>query len=158
MKKQPGNFFNFLLMIFHWFMADAAVCLGFLIQLGFPKDPHPELEPTLFNNKVYYLNIPLYIVGSIILIVGYFLVWKLWLKEDWLRFKGQSKGWTVAGIILEVINLVILFFLFYLVMFVFVKAGIYGEVYRWVDYSIFGVWVILILLPLWFFRKKKTEE
>ena len=140
-------------MMFHWVMAVAAVTLGFLIQLGFPKDPNPDVMPTLFNNKIYHLNIPLYIVGTLILIVGYFLVWKLWLREDWLLLKGKGKGWSIAKVVLEVINYIILFFLFYLVMYVFVP-GMYGDGYRWVDYSIFGVWVVLLAIQLLVFRKK----
>lgn len=158
MSKERTNFTNFLLMMFHWIMADAAVFLGFLFQLGFPKDPHPEIEPTIFSNKIFDLNIPMYIVGSIILIIGYFLIWKLWLREDWLFYKGQSKGFVVAGIVLEIINLLILFILFYLVLYLFVPHGMYGGSSRWVDYSIFGVWVVLILLPLWFFIKRKKAD
>ena len=144
-------------MMLHWILADAAVFLGFMIQLAFPVDPDPDIPISVFNNKIYHLNVPLYIVGTIVLVVGYFLIWKLWLREDWLRYKGQRKGWIATGIIVEVINLLILFILFYLVMFLFVKAGFYGDASRWVDYSIFGVWVVLILLPLYFFRKKEDS-
>ena len=140
----------------HWLLADMAMTLGFLIALAFPVDPDPSIVPSIFSNKIYYLNIPLFIVGTIVWIVGYFCIWRLWLKEDWALFKGAKKGWIVASVILEVINYIIIFLLFYLVMFLFVQFGFYGDGYRWVDYSIFGVWVILLIIQFLPIKIKKV--
>ena len=151
MKKERDNLLNLLLMVFHWLIADAAVALGFLFQLSFPKDPNPDAA--IIFGKYYDLNIPLYILGTVILFVGYFLVWKLWLREDWLVYSGQNKGWTFAGIMVEIINLAGLFVLFFLIMVLSLHWGDYRH--RWVNFSIFAILLALALLPLWFFKKKK---
>ena len=63
MKKERGNLLNLFLMLFHWLIADAAVALGFLFQLSFPKDPNPDAS--VIYGKIYQLNIPLYILGTV---------------------------------------------------------------------------------------------
>ena len=141
-------------MLFHWLIADAAVVLGFLFQLAFPKDPDPDAS--VYYGKIYDLNIPMFILGTVILFVGYFIVWKLWLQEEWLVFAGKNKGWTFAGIMVEIINLAGLFILFFVIMALALRWGDYGH--RWVSYSILVILLILILLPLWFFRKKNTQQ
>ena len=151
MKKERSNLLNLLLMVFHWLIADAAVALGFLFQLSFPKDPNPDAA--IIFGKYYDLNIPLYILGTVILFVGYFLVWKLWLREDWLVYAGQNKGGTFAGLLVEIINLAGLFVLFFLIMVLSLHWGDYRH--RWVNFSIFAILLALVLLPLWFFKKKK---
>ncbi|MCR4679616.1 MAG: hypothetical protein K5679_12835 [Lachnospiraceae bacterium] len=155
--KTRSNFKNFLFLMLHWLIADAVVLLGFLIQLSFPKDPEPEVMASLLGNKIYYLNIPLYIVGWVIILVGYFLVWKLWLSEDWKRFKGQPAGWIVGCIVLSLINHFIQFILFFLITYLRLPWGYYGGPYKWVGRSILLVLLILLIMPLWFFIRKEKE-
>lgn len=157
MENTRPNIVNFLYMTLHWLIADAAILLGFLFQLSFPKDPHPETEATIYFNKIYHVNIPLYILGTVIILVGYFIVWKLWLREDWLKFKGAKAGWTVAGILLEIVNMVLLFVLYFLVMVGALKWGNYADGSEWVNYAILVVLAIVLVMPLWFFRKKSKK-
>lgn len=156
MKKERGNLLNLIFMMFHWILADATVLLGYLFQLAFPKDPDPET--VAYCGKIYHANIPMFILGTLIMLLGYFLVWRLWLLDDWNRYKGKGKGWVFAGIMLELVNMVGLFVLFYLVMAMALRWGDYGDGSQWVNYSIIPTLVILIILPLWFFRKKNTQQ
>ena len=144
-------------MIFHWIIADAACALGFFVQFSLPVDPYPDVEATIFMQKIYHLNIPMFIFGTAVLLVAYFLVWKLWLVEDWTFFKGKSGGWIFAGIMVEAVNLVGIFLLYYAAMVLSLSWGVFGEGYQWVDYCIIPILVIVILLPLWFFRKRKEQ-
>ena len=140
-------------MILHWIIADAVVLLAFLIQLAFPIDPEIGGHNIIFSNKIYYLNVPLYVVGWVILLAGYYIVWKLWLSDDWKRFKGCRIGWYIGGIVVELIHMFLYFVLFYLITYLRIPQGYYGGPYRWVGKSTLIVLPVLILLPLVFFIK-----
>lgn len=155
MKKERTNFTNLLYMCLHWFYVDILAFLSFNIMLGFSKDLNPDLADGLYLAKEYAVNVPVFFIGALVLLVGYWFAWKLWLFEDWDYFKESKKVFKVLGIIIEFLTLIAVFLIFFLVMVMSLGWGYYCASSHWVDYSIVVFIIILAVMPLWFFKKKQ---
>lgn len=159
MTKKRSNLINLLLLMAHWLIADAVAILSFLLMISFSIDKDPETANAFMSGKLLYANIPLFIIGSLILLAGYFFVWKLWLKEDWLIFKANEAGpiFTVLSITVEVLNMIILFFAFFAIEALTLNWANFEKGSRFVDYSILFFILYMLVCPLYFFLIKKPE-
>lgn len=152
MQKKSG--IVFLKMMLHWLLAEIVALLAFLVQISYSIDADPSMAEYFLSGETYKANVPLFILGMLILFGGYFLVWKLWLYRDWIDLKNAAKGWKIAAIVLEYANFLIMFCMFFLVMVFTLNWGDFAKAYRFVDYSILFDIVVLTLMPLVFFKKK----
>ncbi len=155
--KMP-NLRRLIKMFFHWIIAELILATAFLVQFSGKIDKDPDSMAAYLYGKTYELNVLFYILGLIIFLAGYFAVWKLYLKEDWLLLNCKKKRFLISGILMEVIMLVATFFLFFAAMALSLGWANFSAKYKWVDYSIFVLLLYMILMPLLMFRKEKNAE
>lgn len=158
MKAKRTNFVNLLYNMLHWFYVDILAFLSFNIMLGFSKDLNPDIADGLYLAKEFAVNIPAFIIGVLVLLSGYFFIWKLWLLEDRDNFKESKKVWKVLSVVVEILTLIAIFLIFFLVMVMSLGWGYFTASSHWVDYSIVVFIILLAVMPVVLIKKKKTEK
>lgn len=155
MNEKKSNFANLLSTMLHWFFVDILSFLSFNIMLGFSKDLNPDMEDGLYLAKAYAVNIPVFIIGVLVLFAGYYFIWKLWILEDRNNFKESKKVWKVLSIIIEALTMIAVFLIFFLSEVISLGWGYFEASSRWADYSIVVFIIILVVMPLLLFKKKE---
>lgn len=158
MKNKLPNLTILLKMFLHWIIAELVSATAFLVQFSGKIDRDPDSPAAFLYGKTYDLNILFYMLGLAIFLAGYFFAWKLYLAEDWLKLNCKKKRFLISGILMEVIMLGVTFLLFFAAMALSLGWANFSSKYRWVDYSIFVLLLFMVVMPLFFFRKKESAD
>ncbi len=78
----------------HWFLTLLGVSTAFGIQYSLMEIVDRDGKGFL-PVDIYAVNKPLFIIGALIIAVGYIFVWRLWLKIDLIRCIQCHWGWVV---------------------------------------------------------------
>lgn len=78
----------------HWLLTILGVSTAFGIQYTLMENTYSDGTGFL-PVDIYAVNKPLFIIGALIIAVGYMFVWKLWLKRDLIRCIQCHWGWVV---------------------------------------------------------------
>lgn len=91
-------------LVLHWFLTLLGVSTAFGIQYTLMENTDRDGAGFL-PIDIYSVNKPLFIIGALIIVVGYIFVWRLWLKKDLIRCIQCHWGWVVMYGFIAVWNL-----------------------------------------------------
>lgn len=106
-------------LILHWFLTLLGMSTAYGLQYSFMESTYRDGAGFL-PIDVYSVNIPLFVIGALVIVVGYIFAWVFWLKKDlirciqchwcWVIMYGLMAAWNlfltmVAGIAAQLLHL-----------------------------------------------------
>ena len=149
MQKINGrsNISNLVYTIIHWIIVVFLSGIAYVVQFSFLKDTGIEHKESFFYAKEVSINYLAYFIGTIIFLLGYYFVWKKYLRVDWNNYKEGSIGWKIVYFILMLIAMFSIFIVSIMVMFCYTGLSIY-IVPEWTTWScaVFPAYIFLVTI------------
>ncbi len=131
----------------HWLLVLVLGAVSAGVWYSFMIDTGESYAGSFFVSEIYLINPVTYPLGCILFLVGYYVIWKRYLKPDWKALAGYFWLWKAGYIVLSLIAIVALFFVFLMIMFLY--CGLTISVHpRWTEDVIFVFPAYAVLMPI----------
>lgn len=127
----------------HWWIVLGMSIVSFVLQFAFLVDTGEDYSGWITYGDIYTFNPVTFPLGVILFLIGYYVLWKLFLRGDWERFKGEMWLWKAGFAIIAIIFLLKICLAYY---FVFLLLG------GW-DIAIHPEWMLWsgVVFPIYVF-------
>lgn len=99
----------------HWWIVLGMSIVAFVLQFAFLVDTGEDYSGWITYGDIYTFNPVLFPLGVLLFLVGYYVLWKLFLRGDWERFKGEHWVWKVGYSIIAITFLLKIFLTYWIV-------------------------------------------
>ncbi len=131
----------------HWLLVLVVGAVSFVVQFSFMIDTGESYSGFIFSSDIYMVNPVIYPVGCVLFLVGYYVLWKRYLKPDWKGMAGYRWGWRAGYIVVSLIGLFALFASFVVVLFLYCGLTISLRP-EWAMYGMFAFPAYAVLIPI----------
>lgn len=97
-KRNPWK--NLLFALLHWGLVVVLGIISSIILFSFLVDTGETYSSFIFSGIIYHVNYVTYPMGLAAFLVGYYMLWKRFLLQDWKSFAGCFWGWRVVYILI----------------------------------------------------------
>lgn len=109
-KKSRWELFKDLgVTLFHWILVVLISMFSYDVQYIGLKEVGEVQDTFLFATQFYEVNVPMFILGIALFVIGFHFIWQKFLKKDWIKFNFQGTGWKVAYVIIAIIAIFAIF-------------------------------------------------
>ncbi len=155
-ENKRSSIKNLAYTFLHWLFVVFLSAISFVVQYSFLIDTGETHSSIIFSGSIYHVNYLMFPIGVALFLVGYYILWKKYLVEDWKGFKQRFWLWKVAYVIIALVALAAIFVAGILGL--FLNLGLSGDIQpEWTTwgFAAFPIYVVLVVvIDLWVSRKK----
>lgn len=107
-KRNPFKILLFTLL--HWCLVVVLSFIAAIVQYSFLVDTGETYSSFIFSGSIYRVNYATYLLGIVIFLIGYQLLWKRFLLPDWDAFAECFWGWRILYILIALVAMAVVFF------------------------------------------------
>ncbi|MBQ8199684.1 MAG: alpha/beta hydrolase [Lachnospiraceae bacterium] len=111
------------------------------------KDTGETFSGFFNSGMVYEINYLMFILGTALFVVGYYIIWKKCLLVDWNAFSGHNPFWKVAYIIIALVSAAVIYV--EEVLGIFLVSGFDYDIRpEWTTWGfvVFPVYIVLVMI------------
>ena len=106
-KRKP--ILNLIYICLHWILVEILCVISLVVQFSFLKDTGETFSGFFNSGMVYEINYLMFILGTALFVVGYYIIWKKCLLVDWNAFSGHNLLWKVVYIIIALVSTAVIY-------------------------------------------------
>ncbi len=137
---------KYLKTLAKWIMVFLGCTGCFFIEYAFSTDTGEVYDSFMFLCTYYELNYVAYMVGLLLFLVGYFLVWKFFLKADWKAYREERWYIKLGYVLLVALTVVGLFYTSFIAMWMSTGWGSYRQ-QDFLEGMVYAQLIYFIALP-----------
>ena len=140
---------------FHWGLVVLLSLVSFVLQYRFATPEGAPVTGGLFAAQLYKVNMPMFIFGVAVFLVGFYLMWKKLLLIDWIKLDGQDVIWKIAYVIIAIVALFAILLVGVLIL--FLNTGLGGVMSpKWTEFTAFAfpAYSLGVIVVDWFVNGK----
>lgn len=108
-SKSRKPLVNLIYAMLHWVLVEILCVISLVIQFSFLKETDETFSGLFNSGRVYEINYLMFIMGTVLFLVGYYMIWKKCLLVDWNAFSGRNLLWKVVYFIIALISIGVIF-------------------------------------------------